>query len=80
MNINEQIKMMIATTCCIMALFSSTMYTWKNTRRSGDEWATMRFAPKDPMSISDAEKIKSCVDSGGLPDYWEGIFKDCKKK
>lgn len=55
------------------------MFTWEATRRTGDEWAVIHKSKFRPAA-EDQIKVKSCTDSGAVPDYYDGQFIDCKKK
>lgn len=74
---NNEIKIIITSTLCFIAIMTSMMFSWEATRRSSDEWAKI-YTSKIEKTIPDEEKIKSCIDGGGIPNYDSGHFMDCR--
>ncbi len=76
----ETSRLIITITLCICAVFFTVGHVWKSTRRSSDEWATInqsKYRPSENIPMD--KKIESCIEGGGMPDYYEGVFSDCKK-
>lgn len=75
----NEIKLIITITLCLMAIATDVMFVDKITRRSGEEWAIMNQSKIDVNATTIEErKIKSCLDGGGLPNYYQGVFEDCR--
>lgn len=71
----------IISSLCIVFIFEAIIFGLQETRRSADEIATInqsRIRPQTRDGLSDAEKIQSCLDGGGLPNYYSGNFTDCR--
>lgn len=77
-------KYIFASTVCFIAIMMTTMFTWEATRRSADEWAKINQSNFQVVNSSDIlttkDKIQSCIDGGGVPNYDGGFFADCRIK
>ena len=78
---SNEIKIIITITACLSFLANSLMFGWEATRRTADEIYKINqsmFSPFKGSTLNDSDKIKSCLDGGGMPNYNGGVFVDCK--
>ena len=74
-------KLIILVAISISFLLNSILFGWEATRRNADDVAKINQSYQyTGERVSLEEKIKSCLDGGGLPNYDGGTFSDCKKK
>lgn len=81
-DMNDTNKIIVVVTLSVSFLINSLMFGWEATRRSADEIYKINqsvFSPFKGSSLTDNDKIKSCLDGGGMPNYQSGTFVDCKK-
>lgn len=74
------ISVTITITLCLCLLINSILFTWEATRRSADDVVKINISKPAKLELSDSAKIKSCIDSGGMPNYDGGDFMDCRRK
>ena len=74
----ETIILIVVITLCFSFALNSIFFGWEATRRSADDVVKINYSERDPYEEF-SEEIQSCIDGGGLPNYYQGKFQDCKK-
>lgn len=70
-------KWIITSTLCASFLVNSIMFGWEATRRTADDVAKINTSQR--IVVDSSSKEQACIDGGGMPDYYDGKFSDCKK-
>lgn len=78
MEFNKIAILIIVITLCFSFSLNSLLFVWEATRRSADDVAKINQSARQ-IEENIAEKVQSCIDGGGIPDYYNGKFQDCKK-
>lgn len=74
----ETIILIVVITLCFSFALNSLLFVWETTRRSADDVAKIIQSRKRAQQDY-SEEIQSCINGGGIPDYYQGEFQDCKK-
>ena len=72
----DTIAIILTSSICISFIISSVMFAEEMTRRNADELVKINLSKLEKDTSS---KEQACIDGGGMPDYYEGRFSDCKK-
>lgn len=78
MEFNKIVILIVIITLCLSFALNSIFFGWEATRRSADDVVKINHSLRH-IEENVAEKIQSCIDGGGIPDYYQGKFQDCKK-
>ena len=78
MEFNKIVILIVIITICFSFALNSIFFGWEATRRSADDVAKINQS-NTYQQENVVEKVQSCIDGGGIPDYYQGEFQDCKK-
>ena len=76
---STETKVIIIITLCLSFLINSIMFGWEATRRDANNVAKINQSNPCFENKDTSHKEQLCIDGGGMPNYSNGKFVDCKR-